>query len=498
MSNTAKTLLSLLSENEKLGFQYHLKKRNKRPDARNIQLFKDLQKDQGYKLQEEIGLNAYNVLNKRLTDRLIDYTAGCILAKENTSEVEIMKLIILSRKLFSFKAYKAAFKLLQLAKKKASKIQHYHLLNEIYHSLIEHSYHEYAPDQNEVISEFQLNKKAFENQSNLNMAYAVIRKEFHDHERQAAPFNLSTIIEDNFKKFNIQTDVGYNFKSLYQIAEMTDISGALRKNYFGVDLFFEQQIKKIKGGPLDNEDQLIYHIDLVYLIAHIYFRKKDFDQSLAHLDNMMVQMTRFNKRYYTTRIAKHQTLFALNHNFKGNYEVAETALDILSTPIKGEISRELLQAELARIMIHIQQEELLQAKKALGALKRSDSWYMDNIGTEWLLNKKFIEILLHIELGNTGLVDSRVNSLMRKKEAFFKGSTAQGLVFLKLIKTYHQNPQLVTSSEFMAKVEKAFEWKPTEEEDLFLISFYAWLKSKMTKQPLYETTLNLVGTLQSN
>ncbi|MFT5821756.1 MAG: hypothetical protein ACI8ZM_003010 [Crocinitomix sp.] len=495
MSNTVKTLLSLLSENEKLGFQYHLKKRNKRLDARNIQLFKDLQKDQGYKLQEEIGLNAYNVLNKRLTDRLIDYTAGCILEKENTTEVEIMKLIILGRKLFSFKQYKTAFKLLNLAKKKAIKIQHYHLLNEIYHTLIEHSYHEYAPDQDEVIAQFQINKKAFENQSNLNMAYAVIRKQFHSYERQATPFNLSTIIEANFIKFGVQKDVGYNFKSLYQIAEMTDISGALRKNYFGVDLFFEQQIKKIKAGPLDNEDQLIYHIDLVYLIAHIYFRKMDFKQSLVHLESMKVQMTRFNKRYYNIRIAKHQTLYALNHNFKGDYPLAETALDTILVPTKGEISREHLQAKLARTMIHMQQEELFLAKRLLGELKRSDSWYTDNIGMEWLLNKKFIEILLHIELGNTSFVDSRINSLIRKKEFFFKGATVQGLTFLKLIKTYHQNPQLATSKEFIAKVEKAFEWKPTEEEDLFLISFYAWLKSKMTKLPLYETTLSLVGTM---
>ncbi len=86
--------------------------------------------------------------------------------------------------------------------------------------------------------------------------------------------------------------------------------------------------------------------------------------------------------------------------------------------------------------------------------------------------------------------------MLRKKTDFFKGVTAPGLTFLTLIKSYHQNPQEVTSTKFMAKVEAAFEWKPTEEEDLFLISFYAWLKSKMVKKPLYETTLTLVGTIQ--
>ncbi len=491
-----KEIISILSETERQAFILHLKSRNKRHDTRNTQLFKAIQKGNEFKLQKEIGVNAFNVLNKRLTDRLIDYTASRLLDKENTLETDVIKLIILGRKLFSFKAYKAAFKLLRQAEKKAIKVQHFHLLNDIYQTLIEHSYHELAPDQNQLLNDFQTNKIAFENQSNLNMAYAVIRKQFHEYERQSAPFNLSTLIDDNFKKFGVKKDMGYNFKSLYQIAEMTDISGALRKNYFGVDLFFEQQIEKIKDGPLDNEEQLIYHIDLIYLIAHIYFRKKDFDQSLVQLERMDELMNRYNKRYYNIRQTKHQTLLALNQNFKGNSALAKQILDTILTTTKGALKRGQLQAKLARIMIHFQQQELNLAKKNLSELNRSDNWYIDNIGIEWLLNKKFIEILLHIEFGNTNYVDSRINSLLRKKTDFFKGVTAAGLTFLTLIKSYHQNPQEVSSTKFMAKVEAAFEWKPTEEEDLFLISFYAWLKSKMVKKPLYETTLTLVGTIQ--
>lgn len=493
--NLSIELIALLTEQERQGFLNYLKRRNKRTDVRNVQLFKDLVKGQELRLKDDIGANAYNVLKKRLTDRLIEFTAECVLLKENTREIEIMKLITLSRRLFSHKAFNAAFKLMKTAEKKALKIQHFHLLNEIYQTLIEHSYHEKSPDQQALLKRFSSNKAAYENQSNLNMAYAVIRKQFHDHERHSTPFDLSSLIETNFKKFGVIAELGYNFKSLYQIAEMANISGALGKNYFGIDLYFENQVDKIQSGPLDTEDQLIYHIDLLYLIAHIYFRKKGFDQSLFYLNRMEIQMKRFNERFYALRIVKLKTLYALNHNFKGNVTEAKSALELILNSKTGQINHELLQGKLANIMIHIQQNELTNARKEMAELRQNDRWYFDNIGIEWLLNKKFIEIILHIELGSTSYVDARISSLMRKKEALFKGANAQALSFLKLVKAYHQNPLQVTEPEFIDTVERAFDWKPAEEEDLFFMSFYAWLKSKMTKEPLYETTLKLVRSL---
>jgi hypothetical protein len=50
----------------------------------------------------------------------------------------------------------------------------------------------------------------------------------------------------------------------------------------------------------------------------------------------------------------------------------------------------------------------------------------------------------------------------------------------------------VTSKTFKNTVETSFEWKLSVQEDIFVMSFYAWLKAKMNKSQLYETTLELV------
>ena len=69
---------------------------------------------------------------------------------------------------------------------------------------------------------------------------------------------------------------------------------------------------------------------------------------------------------------------------------------------------------------------------------------------------------------------------------------SRAFVFLSLAEKWYDNPSIATSEEFLQKIEGSFEWRSLEEEDLFAISFYAWLKSKTLQQPIYQTTLELI------
>jgi hypothetical protein len=71
------------------------------------------------------------------------------------------------------------------------------------------------------------------------------------------------------------------------------------------------------------------------------------------------------------------------------------------------------------------------------------------------------------------------------------------MTYLKLITYYYKHPETITSSTFLNKVETSFNWVEAEQEDIFVMSFFAWLKSKMENQPLYETTLQLVKIAQT-
>ena len=64
--------------------------------------------------------------------------------------------------------------------------------------------------------------------------------------------------------------------------------------------------------------------------------------------------------------------------------------------------------------------------------------------------------------------------------------------FIKLIAFAYEQPKEIETSSFRERVQMSFTWKEASQEDVFVMSFYAWLKSKMEKEELYATTLQLV------
>ncbi|TWO34453.1 hypothetical protein E1J38_000960 [Seonamhaeicola sediminis] len=61
-----------------------------------------------------------------------------------------------------------------------------------------------------------------------------------------------------------------------------------------------------------------------------------------------------------------------------------------------------------------------------------------------------------------------------------------------MVKRLYNNPEEVTTESFKNTVKNSFEWTNAKREDIFVMSFYAWLKSKMTKTPIYKTTLDVI------
>jgi hypothetical protein len=488
--NTINVLLSTITQKQQKAFIKSLSKRNKRPYSNSLDILKSVINNNESQIKSEIGSNTYNVAINRLTDKLLSFTAQIIIEKDVASEIEILKLILVARKLFEYGKYKNAFKILKSTEKKAALLSDYSLLNEIYHTLIQYSYHELSPSQSEVFSKFESNQHNFLEQERVNMVYAVVQKAFKNIDNHSVQFNFSALITDTFSDFGISEDRAYNMKSLYQLAEIIDISSAATKSYSNVDLFFIDKLNKIKGRSLDNEKHLMYHIDLLHLIANIYFRQRKFDKAFIFLSHMKEQMERFDHKFFQARESQYTTLLALTSNYSGDFKQSETVLDNYLSNVKdGNLGNPLL----TRAIIHFQQGEFQLAQRTLLRLNRSDQWYKKNIGIEWLLNKKYVEILLHIELNHIDYVDSKIKSLERIHKDYFKvNNSFQTLPFLKLVKAYFKIPSIVTTKDFENKVESNLNWEGDQQEDVFLISFYAWLKSKMVEKPLYVVTLELI------
>ncbi|MGB1104417.1 MAG: hypothetical protein ACPG21_12440 [Crocinitomicaceae bacterium] len=130
---------------------------------------------------------------------------------------------------------------------------------------------------------------------------------------------------------------------------------------------------------------------------------------------------------------------------------------------------------------------------AIQNLGHTDNWLEKNMGIEWRIKKNMIDVIFQYELGRTEIALDRIQSLKRIHGELFKTKKySRVVVFLRLIKEVIKNPHEVQSAAYLEKVETSFEWIEKEKEDLQAMSYYAWLKSKMTKRDFYEVLLELI------
>ena len=112
----------------------------------------------------------------------------------------------------------------------------------------------------------------------------------------------------------------------------------------------------------------------------------------------------------------------------------------------------------------------------------------------WVLKKNLMELLLLIDLDKLDIFILKLNRFKRNYGSVLKELEEERvLMFISLITRYYENPKQVTTDAFRAEMEHMFNWKAHEEEDIYVMSFYAWLKAKMERRDVYEVTLELAN-----
>jgi len=479
----AESLFKILEKEQKSRFLTFLKTKNKVKKTRNIELFKAQEAGNTKNLENEIGPNAFRGLKKRLKDSLIEFLSNELIKNEVTQEIKIIKELVVARKLMDLGCYNDGFKMLLKLKDKANSIDHFSLINEIYHTLIEYSYLDSAPNQDELYNSLIQNNQAQLNQERLNMAFAAVKKHIANAE------NINKFISDVYKRFGINHNEGFNFKSLYQLCVIANNQGAYSNDYYSVNLFFEEKVKEIIGSSLDSPKYRFYKIDLFLILSNIYLRKRAFGKSLNYLDLANQELLICSSDFRKTRRVQLETIKALCWHYSGDID---DAINILSNHKGSDL--QLAHSQLALASFCFQKGELRESKKIITQYHRSDAFYEKRLGRDWVLNKIYIEVILSVELGEIELAESRMNSLIRRYGTFLKTQhQIHVLPFIKLVRYYCRYPEEVTTIKFAQKVEKAIQWKPTNQEDLFFMSIYAWLKSKMQKRNVYDVVLELVN-----
>jgi hypothetical protein len=235
---------------------------------------------------------------------------------------------------------------------------------------------------------------------------------------------------------------------------------------------------------------LFYHISILYFLANFHLRQKDFTKCTSYLKEMMDVMVT-DGRYYTVFYLRHQLLAALNLFYTG---FAENAISLVRESLSNtkRTSKpediEDLQISLTMFLALCNDRASL---KQLTVLTRSDAWYEQRMGMLWTIRKNLMEILIHAQFANIELAMSRLNSFRRRyKKYLLKTSEERVLLFLKLVENYLIKPDIAFEVGYKQTVLNLL--NSVENNDIFALSFVAWLIARWEKKTAYKVVLTLV------
>ncbi|MCL7763805.1 hypothetical protein MPF19_10290 [Polaribacter sp. Z014] len=494
-----KEVLSTFTKEQQQEFLSFLHKKNKRKDAKNGQLVTLLLEDNAssaeisdklYGKQNKVALHA---LRKRLFQSLIDFTANTSMKEENSIDILLIKNILSARHFLKKEQIKVGYQILDKTIIIANEYQLFAILNEVYHTKIQYAHLNPNLNLDQLISTFKENQNRLILEDQLNIAYAKIRTSLANYHKNKSNIDIKELISFILKEQNITISDTLSFKSLYQIIQITSISSAQKFDYYNIEEFVIETYQIIQNHT-SKDKQLNYHLEVLYLIANVLFRNKKFNKSQEYLKLMLFYMNAEKKKYYSDFILKYDLLHALNLNYTNKQEQAiallEPYIDKKNTDLVAQ-----LDFSLSLIVFYYQHKSLEKAQKLVSKFYHTDKWYIEKAGIIWTIKKNLIEILLQIDLGNIDLVDSRLKSFKRNYFTNLSEINQERVItYLKLVEIYYKNPEIAITTEFKEKVATSFSWINNEKEDIFMMSFFAWLKAKMTKQDIYLVTLNLINS----
>ncbi|WP_400081238.1 hypothetical protein [Winogradskyella sp. R77965] len=492
-----KTIIDTFSSEDQQKFIVYLEQKNKRKDTKNIKLFKllatgeDNSKAICNQLYKTNSNNAYHALRKRLFQSLIDFTANKNLEDENSIDMQIIKYILASRTYLIQKNYEIAYKILDKAERLADEHLLFPILNEIYHTKIQYAPNYPKIDLAQLIIKQKENQKKHQLEDQLNVVYAKLKSVLNAISYEGKVINFEQILQDTLKDSDIKISESLSFKSLYQILAIANISALVTTQYFQIEGFVMKSYELLKNKK-DTDKQLYYQIHIVYIIANTLFRNKKFEVSLHYIEEMEQLMLLKRSIYFKDFILKKTLVEALNLNFNNHQK---EAIDLVESIIKIKHNdlESLLDLHLSLLMFYFQKEDFLKAKSILSQFYHTDKWYIEKAGIDWVIKKNLAELLLYIELQEDDLFYSRLKSFKRRYSDYLKQiDQLRILKFLSFAEQYYLKPERIKTDDFKNKVKIAFEWTKVNEEDIFVMSFYAWLKNKMEDGNLYRTTLRLV------
>jgi hypothetical protein len=487
-------LTSLLNTNDKKLFKQFLQRKNKRSDVKNLQLLHLIETDDISGLNKlyksEKSKDAYHALRKRLQDNLLLFLSQKTFESNHSDTYNALRLLVVGRFLLENDAVKIAFKCLDKAERLAEHLEQFNLLNELLLLKLQYAHLPGAEDLEALTARFLRNQLDMQCEAKLNMAYAFLRQQFREIHLKGKIVNLTSLMITTIRKYKISPGDLMTYKSIYQILYIANEYAAIQQNYGLIERYINRTNQFIQGRMVNKQPYLFYHLSILYFLANFHLRRKDFVKSASHLKEMIDLMLTDN-RYYALFYSRYQLLSGLNLFFTGFADQAILLMQESFLNTKHTAKPEDIEDMRICLAMFLALRNDRGGLKQLTLLTRTDAWYEKRMGMLWTIRKNLMEILVQAQFSNIEIAMSRLNSFRRRYKKYLqKTSEERVLVFLRLVEKYLLKPDVAFDTAYRKAVLNLL--SKTENNDIFTLSFIAWLMARWERRSAYEVVLTIV------
>lgn len=491
--DSIKELINLLNNSDKKLFRQFLQQKNKRSDAKNLQLLDLIETDDinGLsKIYNSENNDAYHALRKRLQDNLLLFLSQKTFESSHAESYDALRLLVVGRFLLENDVVKIAFKCLDRAERLAENLEQFNLLNELLLLKLQYAHLSEAEPLDSLTAQFLRNQLDMQREARLNMAYAFLRQELQEIHLKGKIVNLTALMITTIRKYKISAADLMTYKSIYQILFIANEYAAIQQNYGLIERYINRTNQFMQGQAHKKQSYLFYHISILYFLANFHLRRKDFAASAAYLKEMMDLMA-MDSRHYTLFDLRHQLLTGLNLFYTGFADDAIALLqEALSNPRQIAKPEDIEDLRICLTMFLALCNDR-KSLKQLTLLTRSDAWYEKKMGMLWTIRKNLMEILVHAQFANIELAMSRLVSFRRRyKKYLLKTSEERVLLYLGLVEKYLLKPDVAFENTYRKAV--LDQLTTVENNDIFTLSFIGWLIAALEKKTAYQVMLTII------
>lgn len=440
-------------------------------------------------LYKPLNLNAYHSLRKHLINQIYSFLVLKQLKADAQSAEGVLGMISMGQAMVDRNAFKVASHFLLKAEKAAIRNRQYDALESIYNVLVINA-ELLGLDATSLVKRWEENTRKYETFRKLKMAHALIRKQLSIAKIKGVPLEPETIIDPVLKSINLTHAEANNPDFLHTVVVMARSAFASSKDYSRLEPFILRIYTRLKNANAFGKNEANYEISFSYMIAHTFYRNRKFKESenwLAEYSNRFTDKQFKNSPYYAKSIALEAALAFYTGKNKKSVSIMEK---FLGNKKNSADVPERMNMQLNLAVYYFNNEEFRKANQTLHNISHSDKWLEEHLGKEWRFKKNMIEMIVQYDLGNVELARTMLQRMKRYFNSFLNHSSYQNAaVFMKFISKMIEDPKIVEKPAFKDTVMQSIAGFGDMKDDIQAITFFCWLRSKMTKRPYYKVLL---------